>query len=162
MAYADKTFYISKFYGDVLLKSNADKWLSFASDELDALTFGRLISAFPENEFHAEKVKKAVCAIAEALFYIDVQRKASSAQKGKDGTYHGAVASVSSGRESISYASGNASASVYGAAASDTAEQTKLISSIAVKYLANIPDANGVNLLYAGEVRHVPRCHNAV
>lgn len=155
--YADFTFYTDKFFGDTLTVDNADKWLSLASDELDAFTFGRLTFAFPAIEAHVEKVKKAVCAIADALYNIDIQHRATTAQPSADGTYRGAIASVSSGRESISYSVGNASASAYTAAAASVAEQTKLLSSIAVKYLANIPDANGINLLYAGEVRHVPK-----
>lgn len=157
MAYADYDFYKQEFYGDVLSIGGANKWLSLASDEIDAITYGRLINAFPTIEHHALKVKKAVCAVAETLYYIDIQRKAASAQKGEDGTYKGAVSSISSGRESISYASAGGSGSVYSVAAADANEQAKLINSVAVKYLANIPDANGINLLYAGEVRHVPK-----
>lgn len=160
--YADFTFYKDGFFGDALTEENANKWLSLAGDEIDTLTFGRLTFAFPTVEAHAEKVKKAVCAVAEALFYIDSQRKAATAQKAQDGTYRGAIASVSSGRESISYSVNSASASAYAAAAASAVEQNKLICSIAVKYLANIPDANGVNLLYAGEVRHVPKHDHSV
>lgn len=155
MAYADYEFYTNTFFGDVLTKDNADKWLTRASDELDGPTFGRLTFAFPTVEAHAEKVRKAVCAIAEALFYIDVQRNAASAQKAADGSYRGAVASVSSGRESISYAV-NGAGTAYAIAAASSEAQTNLIREIAVKYLANIPDAHGVNLLYAGGVRRVP------
>lgn len=161
-AYADFTFYTDKFFGDTLTDKNADKWLSLASDEIDNITFGRLTFAFPTVEAHVEKVKKAVCAIAEALYHIDIQRKAAAAQQSADGTYRGAVASVSSGRESISYSVGNASASVYAAAAANVVEQVKLLSGIAVKYLANIPDVNGINLLYAGEVRNVSRYNHTV
>lgn len=160
--YADHAFYKDGFFGDALTEDDADKWLSLASDEVDTLTFGRLAFAFPTLEAHAEKVKKAVCAIAEALYYIDLQRKAAMAQKAQDGSYRGAIASVSSGRESISYAGNNASASVYAAAAASAVEQSKLIDSVAVKYLANIPDANGINLLYAGEARHVRKHNHAV
>lgn len=155
MAYADFDFYQKGFFGDVLTEDNAEKWLSRASDELDGPTFGRLTFAFPTVEAHAEKVKKAVCAIAEALFYIDVQRRAASAQKAADGSYRGSVASVSSGRESISY-SNNSATTVYAAAAASDDAQTSLINSIAVKYLANVPDAQGINLLYAGGVKRVP------
>lgn len=151
-SYADLTFYKDVFFGEELTENNADKWLSMASDEVDTLTFGRLTYAFPTVEAHTEKVKKAVCAIAEALYLIDVQRKAVTAQLTADGSYKGAVASVSSGRESISYSVGNASSSTYAAAAAKVSERNKLIGSIAVKYLANIPDADGINLLYAGEV----------
>ena len=162
MAYADHTFYTESYYGEVLTSENADRWLEAASDELDALTFGRLTFAFPEVAAHVSKVKKAVCAIAEALYSIDAQRKAAAATKAEDGTYRGAIASVSSGRESISYSAGNASVSVYAAAAANEVERNKLIGSIAVKYLANIPDTDGINLLYAGEVRHVPQHNNPV
>ncbi len=161
-AYADLTFYKDSYFGDVLTDENANKWLSLASDEIDTLTFGRLTFAFPTVEAHIEKVKKAVCAVAEALYHIDLQRKAVTAQQTADGSYRGAVASVSSGRESVSYAVGSASASTYAAAAANADEQTKLLSSIAVKYLANIPDANGINLLYAGEVRYVPKHNHTV
>lgn len=150
MAYTDYNFYQEKFYGDVLTESTANKWLNMASDELDALTFGRLLTAFPTIEHHAVKVQKAVCAIADALFLIDVQRQAAAAQKNEDGTYRGAVASISSGKESVSYSAVGATASVYASAAASAAEQARLIGSIACKYLSNIPDANGVNLLYAG------------
>lgn len=134
MAYADFTFYGSGYFGDTLTEETAPKWLERASDELDAITFGRLTFAFPTVEAHAAKVKKAVCAIAEALYWIDVQRRASSAQKAEDGSYHGAVASISSGRESISYLTGGANSSVYAAAATSAEAQTNLIGSIAAQY----------------------------
>ena len=163
MAHADYTFYTGTYYGDVLTAENAAKWLERASDELDTLTFGRLTFAFPTVEAHAAKVKKAVCAIAEALCCIDEQRRAASAQKAADGTYRGAIASVSSGRESISYSvNGAASASTYAAAAASAEAQTALLREIAAVYLANIPDAHGINLLYAGGVRNVSEHHNGI
>lgn len=161
-AYTDYNFYKNTFFGDVLTEDNALKWLSLASDEIDTITFGRLGFAFPTIEIHAEKVCKAVCAVAEALFNIDLQRKATAVQQASDGSYRGSVASVSSGRESISYSVNNASASIYAAAAANANEQAKLIGNIAVKYLANIPDANGINLLYAGGVRRVPKHYNDI
>lgn len=161
MAYADFAFYQEGFFGDVLTEDNAEKWLSRASDELDGPTFGRLTFAFPTIEAHAKKVRKAVCAIAEALYYIDIQRRAASAQKAADGSYRGSVASVSSGRESISY-SNNSAATTYAAAAASAEAQMSLINSIAVKYLANIPDANGVNLLYAGGGKRVPKYDHSI
>lgn len=151
MAYADFTFYTETFYGDTLTENIAGKWLERASDELDALTFRRLTSAFPTEAAHIVKVKKAVCAIADALYLTDLQRKAASAQQAADGSYRGAVTSITSGKESISYAvNGAASASVYAAAAANAEAQTNLLRDIAAMYLANVPDSNGVNLLYAG------------
>lgn len=161
MAYADYTFYTGVYYGDALDSCDAAKWLERASDELDSITFGRLSFAFPTIEAHAEKVKKAVCAIAEALCCIDEQRRAASAQKAADGTYRAAVASVSSGKESISYAvNGASAASIYAAAAVNAEAQTALLRDLASVYLANIPDANGTNLLYAGGERDVPEHRN--
>ena len=156
MAYTDFTFYVFDYFGDTLTDETAPKWLERASDELDAITFGRLTFAFPTVEAHVAKVKKAVCAIAETLYWVDVQRRASSAREAEDGSYYGAVASISSGRESISFSSGGANSSVYAAAATSAEAQTSLISSVAAQYLANVPDAHGVNLLYAGGVGHVP------
>lgn len=156
MAYADFAFYKASYYGEALTdETTAARWLDRASDEIDALTFGRLTFAMPTVEAHVLKVKKAVCAVAEALFYIDIQSKAAMAQKAEDGSYRGAVASISSGRESISFSGNSAAASTYAAAAASEGAQRKLLGSIAAKYLANIPDAYGVNLLYAGEVHHV-------
>lgn len=150
MTYADYNFYCEQYHGDTLEANAAERWLDMAGDELDVLTFGRLETAFPVVERHAVKVKKAACAIADALFLIDTQRQAAAAQKSEDGTYRGAVASISSGKESISYSAVGAAASAFAAAAADASEQVKLICGIASRYLANIPDANGVNLLYAG------------
>ena len=150
MTYADLEFYQKGYYGEVLTEENADRWLTRASDELDVLTFGRLTFAFPTVAAHAEKVKKAVCAVAETLFCIDVQRRAVSATQSEDGTYRGALTAISSGKESLSFSVNGAAASVYAAAASSEAKRNALIAEVAVRYLANIPDANGVNLLYAG------------
>lgn len=147
--YADFSFYTETFYGDTLTESNANKWLDRASDFVDMLTFNRLETAFPMEERHALKVKKAVCAIADALFLIDTQRKAGSAQIGADGSYKGAVSSISSGKESVSYATGT-TASVYSVAASDSDAADRYTQRLAEIYLADVPDADGVNLLYAG------------
>ena len=150
MAYADYAFYTDSFYGDTFAdQTTANKYLERASDEVDTLTHRRLEGAFPTIEADAVKVKKAVCAVAEALYLVDFQRKAVALQQATDGSYRGIVSSVSSGKESISYATGTA-ASVYAAAAADDEKLKTLISDIAVKYLANVPDANGTNLLYAG------------
>ena len=45
--------------------------------------------------------------------------------------------------------SGNV-ATAYATAAASPAALTELLYGIAAKFLSNIPDANGVNLLYAG------------
>ena len=152
MAYADYNFYISSYHGDLLTAENADKWLERASDELDTLTFRRLEDGFPENASDALRVRKAVCAAAEALYLIDEQHRATLAQKDETGRYVGAVSSLKSGSESISYsAPGSAvSSSAYAAAAASPDAQARLIRDVIVKYVANTPDSRGTNLLYAG------------
>lgn len=149
MAYTDFDFYTTGFHGDVLTEQTAAKWLERASDEIDLVTFHRLDAGFPTEETHAIKVKKAVCAVAEVLFFVDEQRQAVSVSKDSQGRYRGAVASISSGRESVSYAQ-TASNSVYAKAVADQAEMSRLVRDVATKYLANVPDAYGINLLYAG------------
>lgn len=149
MAYADYHFYIQDYHGEHTQEDGIDRWLERASDELDVITFGRLMNAFPVSDSHASKVKKAVCAIADALFQVDIQRKAAAPQKQEDGSYHGAVSSISSGGESISYAKAD-SGSVYAEAAASKEKEFELVRGLAYKYLEGIPDANGVNLLYAG------------
>ena len=152
MAYADYSFYTDTFHGDVLTEANAAKWLERASDELDTLTFRRLENGFPENSSDAARVRKAVCAMAEALYYIDEQLRAAAVQKDESGQYVGAVASVKSGAESVSYASlgSAAGASGYAAAAAAPAAKARVILDIALRYVANTPDRYGTNLLYAG------------
>lgn len=150
MAYADYEYYTGTYYGDVLTEANAAKWLSRSSDELDTLTFGRLTFAMPTVDAHVQRVKKAVCAMAEALFHIDEQEKAASAQKQADGSYRGAVGSVTSGKESISYRADSSAALSYAAAAASPAARLNLLRETAARYIAGIPDAEGVNLLYAG------------
>ena len=149
MAYADYDFYIDTFYGDVLTAEMADKWLERASEYIDALTFNRLEDGFPELEAHAIKVKKAVCAVAEALYHIEQQRIATAASKDAQGNIRAAVTSISSGRESISYSQAT-NTSVYAKAVADGAEMAALIRGIALRYLTKVTDKHGICLLYAG------------
>ena len=150
MAYADFSFYVSTYYGDVVTEQNADRWLERASEELDAITFGRLISAYPVDERSDLRIRKAVCAMAEVLCRIDEIGKANAPTKAPDGSYRGAVASLSSGGESITYATGAKDTSAYAAAASSEAARVALLKDTAARYLSGVPDANGTFLLYAG------------
>lgn len=154
MAYADYAFYTGCYHGEHTAEDGMDRWLERASDELDYFTCNRLMTAFPTVEAHVVKVKKAVCAIADALYQVDVQRRAAAPQTAANGSVCGAIASITSGKESISYSGVNAGGSVYSDAAASQGKLFALVQSIAVQYLAGIPDANGVNLLYRG----VERC----
>lgn len=150
MAYADHAFYTSCYHGEHTAEDGMDRWLERASDELDFITCNRLMTAFPMVEAHVVKIKKAVCAIADALYQVDVQRRAAAPQTAANGSVCGAISSITSGKESISYASVNSGNSVYSIAASSEEKMLALLYRIAAEYLSGIPDANGVNLLYRG------------
>ncbi len=153
--YSTSQFYVEEYFGNEIPLDDINKYLSRASDELDMLTYGRLIKAYPTEQIYSEKVQKAVCAVAECLYKIEEQRKAVAARIDTDGKYTGPISSIKAGEESVSYASVNSSASVYSAAAASKEAQNQLIAETAARYIANVPDANGINLLYAGGEAYV-------
>ena len=140
--YADYEYYVGTYLGDLLTSDNAAKWLDRASDELDARTFGRLQTSFPVDDYSIKRVKNATCAVAESLYQRDLAMRSSAASVSQDGTVNPPVKSLSSGKESISYADGfqQVSSGAYRA----------VIGSILTDSLAGAVDANGVSLLYAG------------
>ena len=157
MAYADYKFYTEKHYGDTVPESDFPKYAERASDRIDAITFDRLVNGFPEEERAVTKVKKAVCAVAEALYQIDRIKKSSMESVGtvtrEDGTVVSkAVSSISSGSESISFATGSSgnTESIYGQAALDKKVESVLLYQVTTEYLSGVTDKKGVCLLYAG------------
>ena len=95
MAYADYQFYAEKYYGDTVPESDFQKYAERASDRIDAITFDRLVNGFPEEERAVTKVKRAVCAVAEALYQIDQIKKASMESVGTVTREDGTVVSLS-------------------------------------------------------------------
>ena len=157
MAYADQQFYTEKYYGDTVPESEFPKYAERASDRIDSITFDRLVNGFPEEERAVTKVKKAVCAMADALYQIDQIKKASMESVGtvtkEDGTVVSkAVSSISSGSESISFATGSSGGteSIYGQAAVDKKVESVLLYQVATEYLSGVTDKKGICLLYAG------------
>lgn len=157
MAYADYQFYTEKYYGDTVPESDFQKYAERASDRIDAITFDRLVNGFPEEERAVTKVKKAVCAVTEALYQIDRIKKSSMESVGtvtrEDGTVVSkAVSSISSGSESISFATGSSGGaeSIYGQAAVDKKVESVLLYQVAMEYLSGVTDKKGICLLYAG------------
>lgn len=153
--YSTSQFYVEEYFGNEIPLDDINKYLSRASDELDTLTYGRLIKAYPTEQIYDEKVQKAVCAVAECLYKIEEQRKAVASRLDTDGKYTGPIFSIKAGEESVSYASVNNGSSVYSAAAASKEAQNQLIAETAARYIANVPDANGINLLYAGGEAYV-------
>lgn len=163
MAYADYEFYTSSFYGGTVPKSDFLQLSERASDWLDTATFDRLVDSLPSSERSQKKIKKAVCSLVEVLYQFEQAKKqASAAASGSysvevgTGTSTGIVTSVSSGSESISYATpqqAGASAKEWSAvyaAAGDPKQENKLMLDTVRPYLMGVTTDEGVPLLYAG------------
>lgn len=162
-AYADYEFYTTKYYGSAMPDSQSfDKEAERASDFLDIVTRDRLVDGLPDNEREQTKIKKAVCAVADKLYGLELAEKqalsaaAGIITSGSGGATTGVITSKSSGSESISYASpseiangAKAWSTVYSAAGDEQATN-KLLYDTAKVYLMGVRDNNGVPLLYAG------------
>ena len=163
MAYTDFEFYATTYHGNVVPESDFPRIADRASDFLDVVTFGRLVDGLPSDERAATKVQKAVCAVAEELYKLELADKQAlsaaaggTSSSGSSGATSGVITSRSAGSESISYASPSEMANgaktwsaVYQAAGDETLTN-KLLYSAAKLYLMGVKDNNGVNLLYAG------------
>lgn len=164
MAYADYEFYTTKYYGsDIPDSQSFDKQAERASDFLDTITFERLVDGLPDNERVQTKIKKAVCAVSDKLYGLELaEKQALSAAAGSDsktdinGKSSGIIVSRNSGSESISYASpseiangAKAWSTVY-SAAGDEQVTNKLLYDTAKGHLMGVRDNSGVPLLYAG------------
>lgn len=163
MAYADYEFYTTKYYGSAIPDSQSfDKQAERASDFLDIVTRDRLVDGLPDNERAQTKIKKAVCALADKLYGLELAEKqalsaaAGSITSGTGGATTGVITSKSSGSESISYASpseiangAKAWSATYSVAGNER-ETNKLLYDIAKVYLMGVIDNEGTLLLYAG------------
>ena len=156
MSYA--TFdYCEELYPDLTEKEyNLYSWET--KHEIDKHTSGvdgvkKLKIAFPTDEDNAEAVKRCFAHLLYSLAQIGRERtnlaKASEPIEINGQIAMGPVSSVSSGSESISFASGTQKSSYY-MAATDPKEKSKLIVSIIREYLSEVKDDNGINLLYGG------------
>lgn len=163
MAYADYEFYTKSFFGNVVPESDFIRIAERASDFLDTLTFGRLTDGLPTPEKYQKRIKKAVCAVAEIYYQLDLAQKqalaaasGASAATDANGTTTGIITSKSSGSESISYATAQqigAAAKEWSAvysAAGDTKAANRLLSDAAMPYLTGVLTDDGIPLLYAG------------
>ena len=166
MAYTTFTFYENTYHGNVVPAEDFDRIADRASDFLDVITFDRLVGGLPDDERGKTKVQKAVCAVSDKLYYLelaDIQALSAAAggissgsAGGTGGVNAGVITSRSAGSESISYASPSEMANgaktwsaVY-QAAGDPQETNKILESAARLYLTGVRDDKGVLLLYAG------------
>ena len=162
MAYADYKFYTESF-GNVVPETDFSRLVEKASDFVDAMTFDRLVDGLPENERSQKRIKKAVCSLAELMYQIELAEKnaISQASAGTTDTNvghksTGIVTSVSSGSESISYAtpqqigaSAKEWSAVY-AAAGDVQKTNDLLLKTALTLLMGVRTDDGIPVLYAG------------
>lgn len=163
MAYTDWNFYETTYHGNVVPETDFPRIADRASDFLDVITFDRLVDGLPSDERAATKVQKAVCAVSDHIYELELAQKQANAaaQAGgssgaSGGATSGIISSRSAGSESISYASLSDTASgaknwsaVYQAAGDETLTNN-LLYSAAKLYLTGVKDDKGVLLLYAG------------
>lgn len=164
MAYADYDFYTTSYFGNVVPETDFPRLAERASDFVDTMTFDRLVDGLPTDERSQKRIKKAVCSLAELLYQIELAEKnaanaaasGTSTTIGTGGSTTGVVTSVSSGSESISYAtpqqigaSTKEWSAVY-AAAGDVQKTNDLLLKTALPLLMGVRTDEGIPILYAG------------
>lgn len=164
MAYADYDFYTTSCFGSVVPETDFPRLAERASDFIDIMTFDRLVDGLPENERSQKRIKKAVCSLAELMYQIELAEKnaanaaasGTSTTTGSGGSTTGIVTSVSSGSESISYATlqqigaGAKEWSTVYAAAGDVQKTNDLLLKTALPLLMGVRTDEGIPILYAG------------
>lgn len=164
MAYADYDFYTESYYGNVVPEADFDRLAARASDFVDLMTSDRLVDGLPTDERSQKRIKKAVCSLAEKMYQIELAEKnatdaavsGTSTTISSGGSTTGIVTSVSSGSESISYATPQQKASgakewsaVY-AAAGDIQKTNDLLYKTALPLLMGVMTDEGILILNAG------------
>lgn len=164
MAYADYEFYTTSYFGSVVPETDFPRLAERASDFVDTMTFDRLVDGLPTNERSQKRIKKVVCSLAELMYQIELAEKnatnaavsGASTAIGSGGSTTGIVTSVSSGSESISYAtpqqigaSAKEWSAVY-AAAGDAQKTNNLLLKTALPLLMGVRTDDGIPILYAG------------
>ena len=154
--YADFNYYQTE-YGRKVIESADDfnHYARKAKRKIDVITTNKLQFAFPTEDNAVMAVKDCFCELTDFLCQLDRYQSAALESAGTvaqaDGTVKGkVVTSISSGSESISYSAGGSVDSSIAEAAKDKKVADAMIYGIVKDGLAYIPDANGVNLLYAG------------
>lgn len=163
MAYADYDFYTTSYFSSVVPEADFPRLAERASDFVDTMTFDRLVDGLPTNERSQKRIKKTVCSLAELMYQIELAEKNAINQASANVTdinvgniSTGIVTSISSGSESISYATPQQKASgakewsaVY-AAAGDVQKTNDLLLKTALPLLIGIRTDDGIPILYAG------------
>lgn len=163
MAYADYDFYTTSYFGSVVPETDFPRLVERASDFVDLMTSDRLVNGLPTNVRSQKRIKKAVCSLTELMYQIELAEKNAINQASANVTdtnvgniSTGIVTSVSSGSESISYAtpqqigaSAKEWSAVY-AAAGDTQKTNDLLLKTALPLLMGVRTDDGIPVLYVG------------
>lgn len=156
-SYVDYEYYKSVYGKDAISESDFKRLSWEACRRIDILTINKLKFAFPTNEEDAETVQRCVCKLVEIAAQIEMAGKHVAEAQGYEqdagtGALRGKViSSVSSGSESISYtAKAESGSTLIDAVLADKTAQDRLYLDTVREYLMFVPDANGINLLYAG------------
>lgn len=164
MAYADYKFYETSYFGNVVPEADFPRVEAKASDFVDIITHDRLVDGLPTDERAQTRIKKAVCSLADIIYQIELAEKQAlsvaesglTASSGGAGKNTGVVTSVSSGSESISYATpqqigaGAKEMSALYAVAGDPKEKNRNLEITAKTLLSGIYTDEGIPILYAG------------
>ena len=164
MAYADYEFYTTSYFGSVVPETDFPRMAERASEFIDLMTSDRLVDGLPTDERSQKRIKKAVCSLAELMYQIELAEKnatnaavsGASTAIGSGGSTTGIVTSVSSGSESISYATPQqigAGAKEWSAvydAAGDVWKTNDLLLKTAFPLLMGVRTDDGIPILYAG------------
>lgn len=149
--YVDYDFYQEMYGGELITE---ERWTTVGTRAdmfVDRITFNRLQDWPPEKEANWISIRFAICALAEAMEMVRTQKKQAlkSALSESVSGQSGRVKSVTSGKESITYADDYTSTAIANAAGNPAEEEALYYNTVA-PYLANIADSRGINLLYAG------------
>lgn len=154
--YADIAYYKS-LYGEIT-EMEYNRFSAQAAKLMDKYTTGvdgvrKLRVAFPSDLDDTEWIERCECALVDLFKRVAAAENAAGAHTAANGmTVSGAVSSVSSGTESISY---SREGSAINTAAGDISARERLYAATIREYLGGVKDANGVNLLYMGVYPYV-------
>ena len=99
MAYTDFEFYTTTYHGNVVPEADFPRIADRASDFLDVITFDRLADGLPDDERAKTKVQKAVCAVSDKLYELELAEKhaLSAAASGTSSSTAGGTGGVNAG-----------------------------------------------------------------
>ena len=132
-------YYVNSYYGDKILKEEWSRYEKQAESYLN-LFIRRRLPLVSRDEATQTAVKNAICSIANGL--VMIRKREVVFEKMNAG---GAISSISSGKESISFEKSGLDKAVY-----DENEKQKYLYDLCRKYLIDAVDINGRYLLYWG------------